>query len=195
MKIMNRAGILLILASLLNATAIMAYESAYPMAEPKTIEVIKLPAARLLQAKMNGSYFEQSNNMFRQLFNYIKTNDIAMTVPVEGQLENASMRFYLGSDAPELLSDTDEVNVIEFPERQVLRVGGKGSYAESNINKATAELYTWLNQQSEWEADGEAYAVFWNGPFTLWFMKRFEIHLPVRNANSHLLSSVPAPGE
>ncbi len=27
---------------------------------------------------------------------------------------------------------------------------------------------------------GEPYAVYWNGPFTLWFLKQFEVHLPVR---------------
>ena len=140
MKTMNKAAVLLLLAALIKSPALLAYESAYPMAETGSVEIIRLPAARLLEARMNGNYFQGSNKMFMRLFDYIKTNDIAMTVPVEAQLENAGMRFYLGSDAPTKLDNTDEVGIVELPQRQVLRLGGKGSYSESNINQTIADL-------------------------------------------------------
>ena len=46
-----------------------------------------------------------------------------------------------------------------------------------------SELEAWLASQNAWRAAGAPYAVFWNGPFTPWFMKRFEVHVPVEPAS------------
>ena len=42
------------------------------------------------------------------------------------------------------------------------------------------ELLAWLGDQPGLEVAGAAYAVFWHGPFTPWFAKRYEVHVPVR---------------
>jgi len=39
---------------------------------------------------------------------------------------------------------------------------------------------TWLAAQPTVEAAGEPYAVYWNAPYVPPFMKRFEVHVPVR---------------
>ena len=62
-------------------------------------------------------------------------------------------------------------------------IGGRGSYGESNVGQVRQRLESWLATQDKWTADGEPYAVFWDGPFTLWFMKRFEVHIPLRAAD------------
>ena len=47
------------------------------------------------------------------------------------------------------------------------------------VNEAKAKLENWLKEHTEFKAVGKPYAVFWNSPFHLWFMKHFEIHIPV----------------
>ncbi|MFP4157510.1 MAG: hypothetical protein ACLFU4_07830 [Opitutales bacterium] len=48
-----------------------------------------------------------------------------------------------------------------------------------SFDEAEAELRAWLEQNEEFHAAGEARGIFWNGPFTPGFLKRFEVHLPV----------------
>ena len=80
--------------------------------------------------------------------------------------------------------------MIEIPERTVASLGSKGSYSKANFEKAKARLLTWLESQEDLQAIGEPYAVYWHGPFTPWFMKRFEVHLPVL-LQSEARTSVP----
>jgi hypothetical protein len=77
-----------------------AYESAYEKTLVGSIEVRELPAGRWITTKVVGRYFERADGLFMRLFDYIKANDISMTVPVQGGLTNAEMRFYLHEDAP-----------------------------------------------------------------------------------------------
>ena len=163
----------------------MAYEEAFSRSPDGEVVVRTLPAGRWIQAEAQGSYFDQSGQMFRKLFDYIKSNEVSMTVPVEGDLgSDAAMRFYLGSDAPPALADAESVEVVSVPQRRVASLGGKGAYSESNIAETRARLEQWLAGQSDWVAAGEPYAVFWNGPFTPWFMKRYEVHVPLQPASS-----------
>jgi effector-binding domain-containing protein len=178
-----------LLTILMLSSIAMAYDSVYPRAELDNIEIHKLPPARVLEAKTEGTYFNNSNGLFSKLFNYIKDNEIAMTIPVEGGFQPSSMRFYLGNDAPRELEDTHKVSVVDLPERQVLRIGSKGAYSETNIMEALMKLESWLENQSQWLAHGAPYGVFWNGPITPWFLKRFEIHIPVKSKISQSSST------
>ena len=129
--------------------------------------------------QIEGDYFDRSGTLFGRLFDYIKSNDIAMTTPVEGRLDNAEMRFHLGADAPAAVQDAGPVRVVEVASRRVARLGAEGSYSEENVAEARARLEAWIAANPQWRATAPAYAVFWNGPFTLWFMKRFEVHIVV----------------
>ena len=157
-----------------------AYESAFEKTPVGTIEVKTLPAARLLAAHSEGNYFQENNGLFRPLFRYIQDNDIAMTIPVEAEIDPGIMYFYLGEDYKETeLEDTDRVQIITLPERTVLSIGVRGSYSSKNFDEAKAELLTWLSEQDEWIASGTARAIYWNGLFTFGFLKRAEVHIPV----------------
>jgi len=173
---------LLCIALLTAGSKAVAYESAYEKAALEEVEVRLLPAGRWLVTATDGRYFDRSGTLFNRLFNYIKQNDVSMTVPVEGRLERAEMRFFAEPGAAASLESSDAVEVVEVPERRVARIGGRGSYSEGNIDEARAALLRWLGGQGEWRAAGDAYAVFWNGPFTPWFLKRFEVHVPVERA-------------
>jgi effector-binding domain-containing protein len=173
------SGITLAMTALVATLDATAYEQAFSMTPVDMIEIRTLPAARLLATEANGEYFERSDGLFKRLFEYISDNNISMTVPVEGQLDRAEMRFYLGRDVAPALDDTDSVRVMSVPSRRVVSIGGKGSYTESNVRVLRERLQSWLEAQHEWRAAGDPYAVFWNGPFTPWFMKRFEVHIPL----------------
>jgi len=160
------------------------YESAYKMTDAGNIEVKKIPESTVLQTKEKGEYYDKSNNLFIKLFNYIKANQIPMTIPVESGIKDAEMRFYVSADKKDGgLKDTDSVKVLKLPERTVVAAGGRGSYSEGNIDEAKMKLIQWLEAHQEYEQIGEPYAVYWNSPFRLWFMKHYEVHMPVKQIN------------
>ncbi len=160
-----------------------AYESAFTKTDVGTIEIKTIPAARLLATQSDSNYFEANNGLFRPLFRYIQANDIAMTTPVEAEIDPGIMYFYVGSDYSDMeLEDTDEVTIIELPERTVLSLGVRGGYSAKNFNRAQDALLAHLAEQDEWIATGPARAIYWNSPFMLSFFKRSEVHIPVEPA-------------
>ena len=177
----RRLAPVLLFLLLVNPTTMSAAEQAYPKTVVGGIEIKTLPAATLIVSKSKKPYFEKDNQLFRPLFRYIQARDIAMTTPVEAEMDPGEMFFYIGADADaEKLTDTDTVTVRKLPERTVASIGVRGSYSTSNFDEATARLKHWLADQEDWQATGTARAVFWDGPFTLWFLKQFEVHIPVQ---------------
>lgn len=162
----------------------VAAEEAFPPSPVGEPEIKTLPAGVLLKASAPGRYFDQSNRLFRPLFRYISTNDIAMTTPVEAQIEGAAMFFWVApSQRAKVAGNREGVEVVEVPERLVASLGARGGYTEANFAKVRDQLQAWLGTRPQVEAIGPAYGVFWNGPFLPGFMKRFEVHVPVRRTN------------
>lgn len=180
-----RAGPLLgaaVLSALAGSLA-MAYESNYPPTEVGVIEVKGLPAARVMEAAGGADYFEGRNGPFMVLFDYIRENDLAMTVPVEADPRPARMRFFVERDhAGALPSGAGGVTVYERPAQLVVSIGQRGAYSRENYDEGLTALRAWLAERPEYEAAGEPYAVYWDGPYKPWFMKRAEVHLPIRRA-------------
>ncbi len=149
--------------------------------EPGQLEIKELPAGILLESRVEGAYFENSNRLFRPLFGYISRHDIAMTTPVEARMEPGAMYFWVApAEAAKVAGDEGGVRVIEQPARTVVAVGGRGAYSERNYRAAEAVLREWLAGQTDWIAEGDPYGVFWHGPFTPWFRKQYEVHQPLR---------------
>mgnify|MGYP006081013461 FL=1 len=166
---------------IIHSPFIMAYEQAFEQTEPNTTELKELPAGRLLESRGDGSYFESSGSLFGPLFRYIQKNDIAMTTPVEARMDPGAMYFWVSSTQEEkATSDTANVRVIDVPERTVASHGSRGSYSQNNFEKAKAILLNWVNNQSDIETIGEPFGVYWNGPFTPWFLKTFEVQVEIR---------------
>jgi len=171
---------LLFLLFLLPMSAAEAYESAFPKTEPGILEIKTLPAGTLLKAEGEDSYFESSGKLFQPLFRYIKEQDIAMTVPVEARIEPGAMYFWVDPEQLDRVAgDTATIQVVRLPERTVAAIGVRGAYSESNFNTARAELLSWLESQPGYAPAGQPWAVYWNGPFTLWFLKQFEVQVAV----------------
>ncbi len=158
----------------------MATEQAFPPTAPGVAEFKTLPAGMLLKTTAQGSYFDQSGQLFRPLFSYISTHQIAMTTPVEAKIDGAAMYFWVAaSEQPKVAGNAAGVEVIRIPERRVASLGVRGAYTRANFEQARGELLAWLAHQPGMEAAGEPYAVYWNSPFTLWFVKQSEVHVPV----------------
>lgn len=159
----------------------MAAEEAFPPSPIGQPALRTLPAGVLLKASAPGRYFDQSGRLFGPLFRYISKHDIAMTTPVETQIEQAAMYFWVApSQRAKVAGSRDGVEVIDVPERLVASLGARGGYSETNFAKVRDQLQAWLSTQPQVEATGPAYGVFWNAPFVPAFLKRFEVHIPVK---------------
>lgn len=169
---------LLILCFLVHTVS--AYEKAFLKTDVGQLEIKTLPAAHLIASRTDQPYFENGNGLFRPLFRYISSNDISMTTPVEAEINPGVMYFYIGKEGVAKAQEgNDQVSVLQFPERMVASIGARGSYSEKNFSKAEAKLKQWLAKQTDYKISGEARGIFWNGPFTLGFLKRFEVHIPI----------------
>ena len=159
----------------------MAAQQAFPPTESGVCELKTLPAGMLLKSEGRGNYFNEANGLFRPLFNYISSHSIAMTTPVEAQVENAAMYFWVAeSERSKVTGNAGGVTVITSPARLVASIGGQGSYSREHFEEARDTLLQWIAARKDLEAVGPGYAVYWNGPFTPWFLKRYEVHIPVR---------------
>ena len=158
----------------------MAAEQAFPPTAAGVSEVKTLPGGTLLKASRPGRYFDENNRLFSPLFRYISQNKIAMTVPVEAQIEDAAMFFWVApGEIDKVKGSTADVEVVELPPRLVASHGERGGYSEENYTAALQRLRHWMDTQPDLKATGDPYAVYWNGPFTPGFMRRFEVHLPI----------------
>lgn len=159
----------------------MSAQEAFPPTAPGTTELKTLPAGVLLKSAGRGNYFDGADNLFGPLFRYISKHKIAMTTPVEARVDEAAMFFWVAeSERAKVAGNEAGVEVINIPERRVASHGERGGYSRANFEKARATLLAWLAGQPAVEAAGEPYAVYWNAPYVPFFLKRFEVHVPVR---------------
>ena len=159
----------------------MAYETMFEQTPVGEIKIVELPERIALEATSSGSYFQSDNGLFRKLFRYISSNDVAMTTPVEADIDPGKMRFFVGAkDQDKNFSSTEVVEVRKIAPQKVLAIGVRGSYSKKKFMDNKQKLIQWLDKEKKYEATGEAYAVYWDGPFVLGFFKRSEVHIPIK---------------
>jgi len=167
-----------VLCSFLPATA---YESMHNKTPVGKIIVIDLPNRTALEATSQSGYFDSDNGLFRKLFKYISSNDVSMTTPVEAEINPGKMRFFVGQkDLQKKLVSNKSVKVVKVPKQKVLSIGIRGSYTKEAFFKNKKALEIWLSKNKTFTQSGEAYGVYWNGPFVPGFFKRSEIHIPIK---------------
>jgi hypothetical protein len=158
----------------------MSAQSAFPPTAVGVCELKVLPAGTLLKSEGSGEYFENANGLFMPLFRYISSHDIKMTTPVEAQVDSAAMYFWVAKgERPKVTGSEGGVKVIEVPERQVASMGGRGGYDRKNFEATRDALLAWIGKRADVEPSGPAYPVYWNAPFVPWFLKTYEVHIPV----------------
>jgi hypothetical protein len=176
-----RTQIFFTLLLLLTTFNLMGFEAMHEKTPVGEIKVLQLPARTALEANTGQSYFSENNGLFRTLFRYISKHDLSMTTPVEAEIEPGRMRFFVGGkDANKSRPSTDSVTVKELEPMRVLAIGIRGSYDEENFRENRDLLLQWIDEQTTYKRAGEPYAVYWDGPYVPWFLKRSEIHLPIR---------------
>ncbi len=142
------------------------------------------------------------NAAFRLLFDYVSGNNqaaesismtvpvetlagekIAMTVPVEASKASGtmSMRFFFPGghtrqNAPQPLDP--RVKILELPETVAAVRTYTGSTGEQHLIGEQATLLSQL-EGTAWRAAGEPSALFYDPPWTLWFLRRNEAVVPV----------------
>ena len=179
MTLLGSVCVVLVASTLLGIRA-FAFDRLYEPTPVGQVEVKDLPARRALSSRAEGTYFQRDNRLFMNLFDYIKENDIAMTVPVEAEIDNAEMRFFVGDGHPEAaLQSQGAVTVGELPARQVVSLGVRGAYTEEAFTRARQRLQRWLAQRPQWRAIAPPYAVYWNGPYVPSPLRRSEVHIPI----------------
>ena len=146
-----------------------------------TIKILKIPERLALETQSDTAYFEADNGLFRKLFRYISDNGISMTTPVEAEIKPGKMRFFVGEkDKVKPIRSTSLVEVRKLSPMLVVAIGIRGSYSEDRFRKNEKELMSWIKKNEKYEATGNAYAVYWHGPFVPGFLKRSEVHVPIK---------------
>ena len=196
-------GILLLL--LTGATTAMATEEA-PYTVIKTDDIFELReyAPQLLaEIIVDGDLEDAGNKAFRPLFRYIsgdnKSRDkIAMTAPVsqEQKGEKISMTAPVSQQSVQgkwavsfmmpasytmkTLPTPDDSNIKlrQIPARRMAAVRYSGFWSEEKYLLNKEKLEKWIKDNS-FTVTGEPVWARYNPPFTLWFLRRNEILIPV----------------
>ena len=190
---------------LTGATTAMATEEA-PYKVLKTDESFELreyPPQILAEIIVDGNLEEAGNKAFRPLFRYISGDNksrgkIVMTAPVsqEQQGEKISMTSPVGQQSIqgkwavsfmmpasytlEALPPPDDPNIKlrQVPARLVAAVRYSGLWSEEKYLLNKEKLEKWI-KDNRFTIIGEPVWARYNAPFTLWFLRRNEILIPV----------------
>lgn len=168
---------------------------------PGAIELKVYPVVR--RAEISGTMNADvgMNMAFYPLFLHIQRRDIAMTAPVEvdytdwpapGEAPPArwTMSFlYRSPDMGAPGGAEQGVTVRDVDSLIVLSIGVAGSPRMDGVEQSVQTLRGWLDAQSEWIADGDPRAMFYNGPMDPPRTRWSEVQIPVRRAEP----APPAP--
>ena len=191
-----------ILTGAMNAMAIE--EAAYKVLKTSDKFEIREYAPQILaEIIVDGDLEEAGNKAFRRLFNYISGANrsrakVAMTAPVSQEKagEKISMTAPVGQQAAgdkwavsftmpasytlETLPAPDDptITLRPVPARRMAAVRYSGFWSEKNYLQNRSELEAWIREQGLTTAGDPVWARY-NPPFTLWFLRRNEILIPV----------------
>jgi len=184
--------------------AMATEEAAYTVVKTEGAFEIRDYAPHIVaETLVEGTLEEAGNTAFNRLFRYIsggnrsrekvamtapvaqqpKGEKIAMTAPVAQQRvrEQWAVSFMMPATytletlpAPE---DT-QVTLRQVPARRIAAVRYSGSWSEKGYLRHKSELESWVRGKGL-TAAGEPQWARYNSPFTLWFLRRNEILIPV----------------
>jgi len=179
-------------------------ESAYTVERTEQAFQVRQYAPQVVaEIVVDGSLEEAGNKAFRPLFNYISganrsQSKLAMTAPVAQQREGEklAMTAPVGQEAVSnrwaitfmmpshftletLPTPTDEkVHLRAIPARRMAAVQYSGTWSRPRYERNLARLRAWMQTQGL-AAAGEPVWARYNPPFTLWFLRRNEVLVPL----------------
>ena len=157
----------------------------------------------LAEVIVEGDIEDAGNTAFRPLFKYIsgenrsrsrismtapvsqesKGEKIAMTAPVSQEKSQGKWAVsfmmpasYTMETIP--LPDNPDVKLRQVPARRIAAVRYSGFWSEGKYQLNRNKLESWL-RDNKFSAAGEPVWARYNPPFTLWFLRRNEILIPV----------------
>lgn len=195
----------ILLLLLTGVTTAMATEEA-PYTVMRTDDIFELreyPPLVLAEITVEGDLEDAGNKAFRPLFRYIsganrsrgkiamtapvsqeqQGEKIAMTAPVSQQGEQGKWAVSFMMPASYTLEnlpapDDQSIKLRQVPARRVAAVRYSGFWSEKNYLRYKQELERWITDNSL-KAIGEPVWARYNPPFTLWFLRRNEILIPI----------------
>jgi hypothetical protein len=197
--------LLTMMVIMIGATDAMAIEeAAYQVVKKEDrFEVRDYAPHILAETIVEGEMKEAGNIAFRRLFKYISGDNrsqdkVAMTAPVSQVLEgekiemtapvgqqNVQGRWAVSFMMPAsytletLPVPVDQkVSLRQVPARRLAAVRYSGTWSKKNYLRYMQELESWINDEGL-TIVGEPIWARYNPPFTLWFLRRNEILIPV----------------
>lgn len=169
-------------------------------------EVRAYQAHILAETIVEGQFSSAGNKAFGRLFKYISGNNTArqniqmtapvvqtpegekikMTAPVSQQQINETwaVSFMMpASYTLESLPEPKDATVLlrQVPAQQMAALRYSGSWNKKSYTRHKDELLAWM-QENDLQAQGEPIWARYNPPFTLWFLRRNEILIPIASA-------------
>lgn len=194
--------VLLILSGAMDATAIE--EASYKVLEKdKGFEIRDYAPHILAETVVEGDLEEAGNKAFNRLFRYISGDNrsrakvamsapvsqkpagekITMTAPVGQQRDREKWVVSFMIPASYTLETTPEpedpqVTLRQVPARRIAAVRYSGFWSEKNYLRYRLELESWIREKGLTSVGDPIWARY-DPPYTLWFLRRNEILIPV----------------
>ncbi len=137
----------------------------------------------------SGDYPQAVSEGFRRLFKYIsgdsnkENSKIPMTAPVLSTANEQSWEIAfvmpVGWKAEQIPLPTDPtISLREIKNSRVAVRRYSGNNSQQLIKSNLADLETWMGKRG-WKKNGPPYTAGYDPPWTLWFLRRNEVHWPV----------------
>jgi len=202
--LMKLAGLVTMVMLLTGVQAMAIEEAPYKVVQTSGIfEVRDYEPHILAETLVDGTLEDAGNKAFRRLFNYISganhtRSSIAMTAPVsqESSGQKISMTAPVSQQASAgkwavsfmmpasytlatlPVPDDSSITLRQVPARRMAAVRYSGTWSEKNYLENKERLEIWI-QENGFKISGEPVWARYNPPFTLWFLRRNEILIPV----------------
>lgn len=201
---MKLAGLVMMVMLLTGVQAVAIEEAPYKVVQASgNFEVRDYEAHILAETLVDGTLEDAGNKAFRRLFNYISganhtRSSIAMTAPVsqESSGQKISMTAPVSQQASAgkwavsfmmpvsytlatlPVPDDSSITLRQVPARRIAAIRYSGTWSEKNYLENKERLENWIRENG-FEISGEPVWARYNPPFTLWFLRRNEILIPV----------------
>ena len=143
------------------------------------IVVKSYPVYRSASVQRSGA---GQNQLFGELFDHIKSNEIAMTAPVEMTYDEhgtTSMSFLYADTNTGDLGTANRVQVSDQAAQDWVSIAARGAYSQNLFDEKCRQLRAWLQQHPEWQESGEPRMLGFNSPFVPRFLRYAEIQIPI----------------